>query len=112
MKLHFAWDSVCRKYMNAPNRPLNDTSREEIENTALYLQQTYNFTDQQKKEYNTTKIALESYNYAVEYAYLNNALQVNQTLNNSYIKNCIYIAEQRITLAGYRLASQLNYLLK
>jgi hypothetical protein len=112
MKLHFAWDSVCRKYLDAPNRPLNDTSREEIENIALYLQQTYNFTEQEKKEYNMTRVALESYDYAVEYAYLNNTLKVNQTLNSDYINNCIYIAEKRITLAGYRLASQLNFLLK
>jgi hypothetical protein len=112
MKLHFAWDSVCRKYLNAPNRPLNDTSREELENIAMYLQQTYNFTNQQKKEYNMTKVALESYDDAVEYAYLNHTLQVNQTLDNNYIRKCIYVAEERLTLAGYRLASQLNYLLK
>jgi hypothetical protein len=112
MKLHFAWDSVCRKYIDAPTRPLNDSSRDMIENVASYLQQTYNFTDEQKQEYNMTKMALESYNYAILYAYVNNTIQINQTLDSNYIANCIEISEMRLTLAGYRLASQLNYLFK
>lgn len=110
MKLHFVWDSACRQYMNELQRPLNQHWRNQIKNTSTWLQNTYHFSEQQKKEHNMTTVSLESYNDAVQYAYVNGTLKNDTTLTSEYMNNCLTVANKQITLAGLRLANQLNYL--
>jgi len=110
--LHGIWDSICGQYITDPSRPLDSSGMDFIQNLAQTFQATYNFTDDQKKQWNSTVMAEESYNYAVQYSYDNGNLQPGDTLSPTYLSNCQFAAEQRVTLAGYRLATELNYLFK
>jgi hypothetical protein len=106
--LHGIWDSLCGRYTTSPNRPLSSSGRQYIENLAQSLMANYTFSNSQMSEWNSTKMAHESYEAAVTYAYAN--LQPGDTLDQTYLDNCYTTTGQRVTLAGYRLASELNQL--
>jgi len=107
-RLHFIWDSVCWEYNQELDRPLSSKSLEVVENFATYLTSTYTFTDDQKKEYNSTKFALESFADAVSTAYP--GTYNGMTIDAAYLARCKPVAEARVAIAGYRLASELNYI--
>jgi hypothetical protein len=108
--LHGYWDAICNQFVTDPTRPLSSSGKEKIQNLAALYMSTYNFSDAQMNVYNSTVMADEGFNLAVQYAYAN--LVPGSTLSQTYYQNCQYVAEMRVTLAGYRLANQLNYLLK
>ena len=107
-RLHFIWDSICWQYTHEMARPLSTPNRQIIENFATKLMNTYTFTDEQKKVYNSTIMAEESFNDAVKYAYP--TITQDCTISEAYIKQCIPVAEARVALAGYRLGNELEYI--
>lgn len=107
-KLHFVWDAICWQFPTDINRPLSSSDYQTIVNYANYLQQTYTFSSSQMKEWNSTVFALESYNDAVNTAYP--GTYSGMTISSAYLAACKPVAEARVALAGYRLASELNYL--
>lgn len=108
-KLHFIWDSICWEYNQELNRPLSSSDAATVTNLAQRLMNTYSFTDAQKKEYNSTVMAIEGFNDAVQYAYP--GVYSGMTITQDYLNACIPVAEARVALAGYRLGSQLEYML-
>lgn len=108
--LHGIWDSVCGQYTTTPNRPLDSNGRQYIEGLAQSFMSNFTFSASQMAEWNSTKMAHESYQAAVTYSYAN--LQPGDTLDQTYLDNCYNTAGSRLTLAGYRLASELNELFK
>jgi len=107
-KLHFVWDAICWEYHADVTRPLSSTDYTMVKTLATYLQTTYTFSDSQKKEWNSTIMAQESFNDAVQYAYP--GTYSGMTISSAYLAACKPIAEARVALAGYRLASELNYI--
>ena len=110
--LHGYWDAICNQFVTDPNRPLSSSDRQYIENLAQTFMTNFTFSSEQKAVWNSTVMAQESYQYAVQYSYDNGNLQPGDTLSPTYIANCMQAAGQRVTLAGYRLASELNYIFK
>jgi len=110
--LHGFWDAICGQFVNDPARPLSSADRTYIQNLAQEFMTNFTFSADQKAVWNSTIMAQESYQYAVQYSYANGNLQPGDTLSQTYIANCIQAAGQRVTLAGWRLASELNYLFK
>eukprot|EP00388_Colpodella_angusta_P002305 GDKJ01007731.1.p1 GENE.GDKJ01007731.1~~GDKJ01007731.1.p1 ORF type:complete len:302 (-),score=45.30 GDKJ01007731.1:180-968(-) len=108
--LHDIWDSICWEYNAEITRPLNSQGQQTIQTLAQRLISTYTFTDAQMKEYNTTVMATEGYNDAISTAYP--GITAGVTISQDYLSACIPVAEGRITLAGYRLGNQLEYLFK
>lgn len=107
-RLHFIWDSICWEYNAELNRPLSSTDYSTVTTFGDYLQNTYTFSNSQMSEYNSTVMAIESLNDAIQYAYP--GTYNGMTISSSYLATCKPVAEGRVALAGYRLASQLNYL--
>lgn len=107
--LHFIWDSVCAQYQTEPTRPLSSTDYAWIQSLANGYQTNYSVPAAEKTVWNSTIMAQESYEAGVKYAYANNTVQPNNTLTQDYINTCIQVASYRIAYAGYRLASELNY---
>ena len=108
--LHFIWDSVCAQYDTEPARPLNATSYAWIQSLANQYQANFSIPDAEKKVYNSTQMAVESFDAAVAYAYDNNTIVEGQNLTQQYMDTCKKVAGYRIAAAGYRLGSELNYL--
>ena len=108
-RLHFIWDSVCGVWQNSPDRPPSQSTLNWLSEMALEFQTNYSylFNESQKHVFNGTVMAEESFDYAVRYAYA--GLQPGDNITQAYIDRCWTAAGQRITLAGYRLASELNY---
>lgn len=48
--------------------------------------------------------SMESYDLAIQYAYLNGTLALNTVLNDIYYTNGRPVSQMRMALAGYRLA--------
>eukprot|EP00331_Platyophrya_macrostoma_P009957 CAMPEP_0176425022 /NCGR_PEP_ID=MMETSP0127-20121128/11166_1 /TAXON_ID=938130 /ORGANISM="Platyophrya macrostoma, Strain WH" /LENGTH=301 /DNA_ID=CAMNT_0017806153 /DNA_START=132 /DNA_END=1037 /DNA_ORIENTATION=- len=108
--LHFVWDAICWEYSAELSRPLSSSNLAIVQNFGTYLMNTYSFTSSQKSEFNSTVMALESYNDAIQYAYP--GTYSGMTISAAYLARCKPVAEARVALAGYRLASELNYLFK
>lgn len=109
-KLHFIWDSICWEYSAELSRPLSTTDKATVTNFGDYLMNTYTFTSSQKSQYNSTIFAQESLQDAITYAYP--GTYNGMTISAAYLAKCKPVAEGRVALAGYRLASELNYLFK
>lgn len=107
-KLHFIWDSICWEYNQELARPLNSSDVLVVKNLAARLMSTYNFTPEEMKVYNSTIMANESYQYAVQVAYP--GTYDNMTISQDYLNRCIPVAEARVALAGYRLGNELQYI--
>ncbi|KAH9579811.1 S1/P1 nuclease [Trypanosoma melophagium] len=108
MKLHALWDSICEGPQVDPPRPLSAADYTDIKKFADYLEDTYKFTAEEKAEKNASVMAEESYTYAVEVAYP--GISNGVTVDEKYLAQCKATAEERVALAGYRLATQLNVL--
>jgi hypothetical protein len=106
-ELHAVWDSVCGQYAVTPARPLNATSRAFIQGAATKIAAANPSTPAMKKVWNATVMADEGHADAVKYAYA--SLTSGATLTPEYIEQCGKIADLRLALGGYRLASELNY---
>lgn len=111
-RLHFIWDSVCGQYQNEPNRPLSPTDSAYIKTLAGQYMANFSVPEEDKKTWNSTVMAEESFVAAVHYAYDNHTLTPNSALSDAYIERCKSVAGFRIAYAGYRLASDLNYLFR
>jgi len=105
--LHFVWDSVCTKWASDPTRPLNSSAKDFIATEAKFIEANYEPSAANKSVWNTTIMAQESYSIAVGYGYA--GLTPGQTLTSEYLKGCLPIVYSRLGLAGYRLASELEY---
>ena len=108
-RLHFIWDSVCGLYQNSPVRPPTEQTLEWLAQTAQEYDGNYSalFNESEKHVFNGTVMAEESYEYAIKYAY--NGLKPGDNITDAYIKRCIPAAGRRITVSGYRLANEMNY---
>uniref|UniRef100_A0A0A9WV27 Hexokinase-2 n=1 Tax=Lygus hesperus TaxID=30085 RepID=A0A0A9WV27_LYGHE len=73
------------------------------------LEDTYKFTDAQKSEINSSIIAMESHRFAETVAYP--GIDNGTVLSDTYKSQCTVVAQTRVTLAGYRLATILNTIL-
>jgi hypothetical protein len=114
MNLHAVWDSICGYYTVEPNRPLSSSGLAQISALATKFTGMHTgITPAEAAVWNTTEMAQEGYQYAVAYAYENQAVtQSGVSLSSAYISQCYYYATRRIVLAGLRLASELTYLFK
>lgn len=107
-KLHFVWDSICWEYSQELSRPLSDSDYATVQTFGQYLQNTYTFSDSQAKEWNSTVMAQESLQDAIQYAYP--GTYSGMTISSAYLATCKPIAEGRVALAGVRLGNELEYL--
>lgn len=107
-KLHFIWDSICWEYNQELTRPLSSTDLQTIETFGQYLMSTYTFTSAQKTEWNSTIMAQESLQDAIQYAYPGTFS--GMTISSAYLATCKPVAEGRVALAGYRLGNELEYI--
>jgi hypothetical protein len=108
--LHGYWDAICNQFVSDPKRPLSYSQLQSITDLANQYQSTYNISQEEINVWNASTMAQEGFNMAVQYAYAN--LQPGDTLSETYYNNCVAAAEYRVTLAGLRLGTQLNYLFK
>ncbi|RHW72286.1 single strand-specific nuclease [Trypanosoma brucei equiperdum] len=110
MKLHAVWDSICRGPSESLERPLNTKDYTKVRDFATKLIATYKFSQNEKEQTNPVVMSREGFELAKKVAYAN---VVNGTeLSEEYISACKEMAEKRITLAGYRLATHLNTVLR
>nr|CCC90998.1 putative single strand-specific nuclease [Trypanosoma congolense IL3000] len=110
MNLHALWDSICQGEQKQLKRPLSPESYAKVISFADRLVATYNFSREEKELTSPAAISKEGYALAKAVAYKN--VEDNTILNESYIENCVKTAEERVTLAGYRLATQLTKIFK
>lgn len=106
--LHAYWDAICNQYVTDPTRPLTDSGRQVIDDLAQTYQETYNISEADAKCWNSTIMAQESYAMAIKYAY--KGITPGGSVTQQYYEACANIAGYQITLAGMRLANDLNYL--
>jgi len=111
-KLHFIWDSVCGTFQAELPRPLNETSMNWIKMMAQEFQANFTVPDSERRVYNSTVMADESFAAAVAHAYEHYSFRPGAVINQTYIDTCKIVAGLRIAYAGYRLAHELNYLFK
>ncbi|EAN91043.1 putative p1/s1 nuclease [Trypanosoma cruzi] len=109
MALHSLWDSICQGDVKNPRRPLDRWHYAKLREFADRLEDTYKFPAEVKNETNTTQMAMESYDIAVQVAYP--GFVDGAKITDEYLEKCRAAAESRVVLAGYRLANVLNQLL-
>eukprot|EP01012_Entosiphon_sulcatum_P013630 TRINITY_DN1884_c0_g1_i1.p2 TRINITY_DN1884_c0_g1~~TRINITY_DN1884_c0_g1_i1.p2 ORF type:complete len:289 (-),score=76.25 TRINITY_DN1884_c0_g1_i1:205-1071(-) len=105
--LHSFWDSVGELYANDPTRPLSPTDAANLTSIAKALTQKYTFDSATVEEYRTGVWGNESLALAKNVAY--GTLKPGDTLTETYINKVRDVAQSQITLAGLRLAKQLQY---
>ncbi len=108
--LHFYWDAAAGLFnYESPKRPLDDAARAKIRQIADDLMRKYpeaNLKDVRETE--PLVWVKESNTIAREFAYVK--VRENETPSKQYMTDAQRISEQRLTLAGYRLAAVLNML--
>ncbi|CBH11790.1 single strand-specific nuclease, putative [Trypanosoma brucei gambiense DAL972] len=107
-KLHSFWDDICRPSISM-KRPLEEKHYAKVRSFADRLVETYDVSWEHRRQTNATIMSMEGFELAKEIAY---AGVVNGSqLSSQYVDRCVETAEQRMTLAGYRLATHLNNIL-
>ncbi|EKF37888.1 p1/s1 nuclease, putative [Trypanosoma cruzi marinkellei] len=109
MALHSLWDSICQADDEKLIRPLDKRHYAKLREFADRLEDTYKFPPEVVSETNTSVMAKESYDIAVEVAYP--GIVDGVKLTDEYLEKCKAVTESRVVLAGYRLANILNQLL-
>jgi len=112
--LHSLWDQGGLKYRSSYQRPLTDASRAILTSKAQTLMQEWPydyFGERLITSRNFTQWQQESFQLAIDYAYLNHNLQFNEPVSAQYIQDAQDVSSRQIALAGYRLGSLLNQIL-
>lgn len=118
MRLHYFWDSIAEGPQDDPARPLSESNAEMIEKFARYIEAAHPATDALRNEPDSQVWALESHEAAKKFVYNFGSGQSNldtrggMYLDAEYIRNAELCAQQRIALAGYRLAAVLDRVLE
>nr|CCC48314.1 putative single strand-specific nuclease [Trypanosoma vivax Y486] len=106
MNLHAVWDSMCDGGEFDPERPLSASSYEKVRDIASDLLSRYNFSEKEKTQTNPSVMVGEGYQLAKTVVY--DGVDNNTVLTDEYITKCRDTVQSRVTLAGHRLATQLN----
>ncbi|KPA75783.1 putative 3'-nucleotidase/nuclease [Leptomonas pyrrhocoris] len=105
-KLHAFWDSMAEGPQVDPPRPLSPATYAELQAFVDDLIANNIFTEAEKMNTNTTVMAMESLDMAIKYVYP--GADNGAVLTQSYKDAAKVICHQRVTLAGYRLATVIN----
>lgn len=110
--LHSLVDSVLFRYAFAPiSRPLSPAGAAQLVADARELMERFpasSFDAAVVNSLNVTQWAAESYQLAIQYVYQNGALGFNATISLADGATLRAVLEERIALAGYRLANYLK----
>ena len=105
-ELHALWDSAVLKYSTDPDLPLSDTEWGTIGGIADTLRQTYPRSTFDNIDATPYEWANESFELAKSFVYKNVA--EGGWPDDTYIQAGQVICDQRLVLAGYRLADTIS----
>ncbi|KAL7704370.1 3'-nucleotidase/nuclease [Lotmaria passim] len=106
MKLHAFWDSMGEGPHAEPARPLSATAYAELQAFVDDLVAENAFTEAEMMTMDSSVMAAESYDLAVQNVYP--GIGSRTVLTQAYKNQAQVLCRQRVTLAGYRLATILN----